>query len=431
MIQGTCRLWNISISALVFLTVYNVMLTVKLMYSQECPKHQNLIEKPPRIVYQQCDKQKLDEHLLNLDLNLGRWDNRHKYKLFDNILVGDKYGVLNEVYKTCLATQSSLEKLLSITEVSNHWNGPISLAIFAASSEELNSLLLYITYLRRCDSKIKDRVSFHLALTEERRPKNFNIDLDKLEQFTCENPSEVLQHLMTELNRGGQNKWRSKLPYPQNHLRNLARKNCQTKYVFLTDVDIIPSKGMAESLDVFLDNTDCNGQCAYVVPTFELDARVHFPHNKTDLIRLVDKGLARPFHHKVFIYNQYATNFTRWQSNVNEGPDIHISHPVTNFEFLYEPFYISPDTVPAHDERFIGYGYTRNSQVYEMFVAGYEFLVLSPIFTCHWGLQVKRSRPPWREHQNNLNRKQFDGFKREIFAKYNKDPLNMMISRKT
>ncbi|KAG5866935.1 hypothetical protein JTB14_023203 [Gonioctena quinquepunctata] len=429
MIQGTCRLWNISISALIFLTVYNVMLTLKLMYSQECSKEFTTIEKPPRVIYEQCNTNGQNS-LFNLDLNLGRWDNQRKYKLFDSILVGDKYAVLSEVYKTCLATQSSLDKLLSIAEVSSHWNGPISLAVFAASQEELNSLLLYITYLRRCDSKIGDKVSFHLALPEERQPKKFNIDYEKLEDFNCENPKGVLQYLIKELNRGA-GKWRSKLAYPQNHLRNLARKNCQTKYVFLTDVDIIPNKGMAENLDVFLDSPQCTGQCAYVIPTFELDVRVHFPHNKTDLIRLVEKGLARPFHHKVFIYNQYATNFTRWQSNLNEGPDIHISHPVTNFEFLYEPFYISTDTVPPHDERFIGYGYTRNSQVYEMFVAGYEFLVLSPIFTCHWGLQVKRTRPPWREHQNNLNRRHFEGFKREIFAKYNKDPLNMMAARKT
>jgi len=36
---------------------------------------------------------------------------------------------------------------------------------------------------------------------------------------------------------------------------------------------------------------------------------------------------------------------------------------VTNFEFLYEPFYVAPDTVPGHDERFVGYGFTRNTQV--------------------------------------------------------------------
>lgn len=56
-----------------------------------------------------------------------------------------------------------------------------------------------------------------------------------------------------------------------------------------------------------------------------------------------------------------------------------------------------------------------------MFVAGYTFKVLSPIFTCHWGLQVKKTRPDWREQQNNANRKKFDTFKREILVRYKKD----------
>lgn len=41
----------------------------------------------------------------------------------------------------------------------------------------------------------------------------------------------------------------------------------------------------------------------------------------------------------------------------------YISHNVTDFEFLYEPFYVAKDIVPPHDERFMGYGYTRNTQV--------------------------------------------------------------------
>lgn len=54
----------------------------------------------------------------------------------------------------------------------------------------------------------------------------------------------------------------------------------------------------------------------------------------------------------------------RWQTSAGkEGEAVHVNHNVTNFEFLYEPFYVAPDTVPAHDERFIGYGYTRNTQV--------------------------------------------------------------------
>ena len=57
-----------------------------------------------------------------------------------------------------------------------------------------------------------------------------------------------------------------------------------------------------------------------------------------------------------------------------------------------------------------------------MHVAGFTFYVLSPVFTCHWGLQHKKSRPPWREHQNNVNRKRFNVFKNEILARH-KSPL--------
>lgn len=58
----------------------------------------------------------------------------------------------------------------------------------------------------------------------------------------------------------------------------------------------------------------------------------------------------------------------RWQNASSENSQVHISHPVTNFEFLYEPFYVAPDNAPPHDERFVGYGYTRNTQVIIHFV---------------------------------------------------------------
>lgn len=251
-----------------------------------------------------------DADALNLDLSLGRWDDNRRFKLFDNIFVGDKYAYKNDVHKTCLATQSSLEKLHSIVDVSNNWNGPISLAVFAAYEEELTSLLMYILYLRKCNIKIRENVSFHLGLAKERRPKHVVLDMEQLADLDCASPTVVF-HAILKLLHKGPNFWRDKLPYPQNHMRNLARKNCQTKYVFLTDVDIIPSRGMAEGIDDFMSRENCAKKCAYVVPTYELDERVLFPMNKTELIRLANKGLARPFHQKVFIYNQFATNFSR------------------------------------------------------------------------------------------------------------------------
>jgi len=121
----------------------------------------------------------------------------------------------------------------------------------------------------------------------------------------------------------------------------------QTPFVFLTDVDIVPCLNLWERLDVFLSTVPEPGpgslsspaeatakgprpvrgglpfrrppptkapqppKVAYVIPTFEVDKRSRFPKTKKEVIRLATRGLARPFHQKVFIFNQYATNFSR------------------------------------------------------------------------------------------------------------------------
>lgn len=200
--------------------------------------------------------------------------------------------------------------------VSHHWSGAISATVFAAGDDELYLLQVYLTYLRRCFKTIRERVSFHLSFPKERAPTNIRgIHLGDLAKYSCVKPEQTLNELLKQ-RTAETKKWRIKFPYPQNFLRNVARKNCQTYFTFLTDVDIIVSANLnfAEQLDKFLRKAKCsalNNLCAYVIPTYELDERVRFPRNKTDLIRLANKGLARPFHNKVFIYNQFATNFSR------------------------------------------------------------------------------------------------------------------------
>ncbi|KAM7342731.1 beta-1,4-glucuronyltransferase 1 isoform 2-T2 [Cochliomyia hominivorax] len=358
----------------------------------------------------------------NVALNLGRWDNQRVYKLFDFALVGDTYEESSYSSLVCLATQTSVERLLSVAEVAKKWMGPISVAVFVSSSDEFAILKHYVTYLRLCFDFVRTNVTFHLAFPYERKPQHETSDSHKLlKMFDCRNPQKTL-HSMLQMRTSETIKWRSRNLYPQNHLRNFARKGCQTKYVFLTDVDIVPSNNIVPLLNEFLATARCStGLCAYVIPTLEIDDRVRFPSSKSELLRLVKRGLARPFHEKVFIYNQYATNFSSWLANSNaDDQQITISHQVTNYEFFYEPFYVALDNVPPHDERFVGYGFTRNSQVYEMYVSGYSFYVLTPVFTCHWGLQKKNARPSWREQQNTFNSKRFEIFKKEIFARYKK-----------
>lgn len=68
-------------------------------------------------------------------------------------------------------------------------------------------------------------------------------------------------------------------------------------------------------------------------------------------------------------------SFIRWQADLTETDEVKISHSVTNFEFLYEPFFVAADNNPPHDERFVGYGYTRNTQV--SFILNYIMLLFT------------------------------------------------------
>ena len=92
-------------------------------------------------------------------------------------------------------------------------------------------------------------------------------------------------------------------------MRNLARKGSQTSYVFLSDIDVIPSINATEQLSKFLRTNKCV-RCAFVVPTYEVAKTVKFPRDKARLKELVAAGRARPFHSKVFPPGHHATNFT-------------------------------------------------------------------------------------------------------------------------
>lgn len=247
----------------------------------------------------------------NLNLANGRWDASRQFKYFDFASIGNRADEISKMYNVCLATQSSLERLYSLVSVAQNWAGPISLAVYVAGDDELYLLQLYLSYLQNCFAHIRDAVTIHLAYPKKRPPtvvrKHLKSDYTN---FICDQPELTLKKLM-KFRTAETIKWRLKNAYPQNHLRNLARKGCQNENVFLTDIDIIPSINFTQSLDKFLRKTQCTNRCAYVIPTYEIDNRAKFPQTKSDLLRLAKKGLARPFHHKVFIYNQYATNFSR------------------------------------------------------------------------------------------------------------------------
>lgn len=94
---------------------------------------------------------------------------------------------------------------------------------------------------------------------------------------------------------------------PQNHLRNVARKSCPTKFVYLVDIDIIPRFSLATDLNHFLDGEKCE-KCIYVIPTYEIEEHADLPKNKQSLIELVKAKQAQVYRIKAYDANQGATN---------------------------------------------------------------------------------------------------------------------------
>ena len=74
--------------------------------------------------------------------------------------------------------------------------------------------------------------------------------------------------------------------------------------------DIPRLTDLTTALAKFLNGNTCV-KCAFVIPTYEIQQSAASPANKRELAELVSRNKAQPFHSKIFLHNQFATNFSR------------------------------------------------------------------------------------------------------------------------
>ena len=267
---------------------------------------------------------------------------------------------------------------------------------------------------------MRNQVSFHYTypvdhpikneLSEETIKNGFPSDLMEtlsvLESSDSENSCEMtpkqfadklLRHTTSEKSYRS---WRTSLEHPQNLLRNVAKSGCQTTYIMLPDIDMIPNKNMDIQLEKFLlskQPAHClapssspkskvkTNKCAFVVPVYEISRQVEqLPKDKNELLGLLKNKLSRPFHSALFSINQKASKLKLWEaikpnnangSHHNEKStletttssipmhELDVGYKVDKYQFKYEPLYVAKSDTPIFDERFIGFGMTRNTQV--------------------------------------------------------------------
>lgn len=162
------------------------------------------------------------------------------------------------------------------------------------------------------------------------------------------------------------------LLYPQNTMRNMARRHCKSRWVMCPDVDMIfpdVQHGGVPSfytrLNSFLKNEsrqNCE-KCAYVLPLYEVEdlGFNRVPNSKKELLQYVANKSAQIYHSVTFPGNQRNSNLSVWEQ-MPLRDEIQEAFPI-NYTWWYEPVYIVQHGSPPFDERFIGYGLTRNTQV--------------------------------------------------------------------
>ncbi|KAL9981153.1 hypothetical protein ACROYT_G009817 [Oculina patagonica] len=192
--------------------------------------------------------------------------------------------------------------------------------------------------------------------------------------------------------------------YPINRLRNIAIKNVKTQYVFMIDVDFVPSPDLAilARNQILVYNETRNStddKIAFVVPAFDGARHANsrdLPETKEELVKMVKrKNKLAPFRQIESPLSHSSTNYTKWY-HTNE------SYEVSGYQDKYEPYLIlrlTPE-LPLYDERFTGYGMNKISHVIELALLGqvsfsldFSHIILLCMHYLHAAIQYPSQSP--------------------------------------
>lgn len=182
-------------------------------------------------------------------------------------------------------------------------------------------------------------------------------------------------------------------PFPRafNTWRNLARLLARTTYILLLDVDFAICTDWRASVSALLrDGENDVGQrvrggiAALVLPAFEYVKQAEgrnqavFPQDKRALLGLVHANRIAPFHAS-FSAGHNSTDYRRFYT-AKPGE----IYKVTQYQAGYEPYVVvRKDAGGWCDERFTGYGGNKAACLFEMYLSGVSFYVLSDHFLIH------------------------------------------------
>ncbi|KAJ6654280.1 hypothetical protein lerEdw1_007377 [Lerista edwardsae] len=344
----------------------------------------------------------------------GTLDASGQYRVYWDMLRGtwpDERG-----QDVVLVTHTSLKNLHHAQGLVERWDGPVSVALFAPGAAEVRLATAMVYVMAALCAPVRQQVRLHLLCLADQVATFPELE-DRGEFARLQTCGDVFAKLARV--EAGQRNYAMGLAnasYPNNLLRNVARRAAGGHWMLMVDVDMVPSERLREDFLALPRLADEGVPGVFVVPAFEIRHTRRIPGTKAELLQLYQVGEIRPFYEELCPRCQAPTNFSHWLNLPGGGP-LRVAYEV-EWKDPWEPFYIGASSVPPYDERFKQYGFNRISQACELHVAGYRFLVLSNAFLVHKGFKVGSEFHPQKDVENQRNKLLFRQFKQELKARY-------------
>jgi len=255
---------------------------------------------------------------------------------------------------TTLISQCSVSRLHEFVDLSFAWDGPISLAVFVQSSSSLFTVVNYLLNLQLCLPHALRKVSVQLVM-----PLSSSVDCcTEFVDASCSKFFSKFDEHWADVRN-----YDSTIDYPNNLLRNIAIDAAMSDYIFVVDVDMIPSSGLFHQFREFTVKWPSDRKVAYVVPVFEMQVKSEMPLDRNELLQMWDHGIIQPFYRKLCWKCQRYTDYDMWHNlKLKHAAEINIAY-VVEYHDPWEPYYIVDQKAPKYDIKFKNYGFNRISQV--------------------------------------------------------------------
>ncbi|XP_071452730.1 beta-1,4-glucuronyltransferase 1-like isoform X2 [Hetaerina americana] len=277
-------------------------------------------------------------------------------------------------------THATPEYLYHIAELLGRWEGPLSVAVFTPGTDSVLARYVLSRLCRCLPPQQARRLSVQLVYHIKHPPVLSDSALDSLdvsEKNEC-GPPAVL----------GNPTYRTKmaLSYPVNVARNSARSGARTPHIFVSDVELLPSKGLATQFCSMLgrasrkqdiegvqadwvadlkiplkiplpqpaaSNSGGTRRLAFVVPVFEVELGEKVPETKEQLLALLASDRAFYFHRWQCVHCQKFPGIHLWMEERKSTPGKLQPLVMVRREFPYhrwEPIYIGTNREPLYSE---------------------------------------------------------------------------------